>query len=44
MKITHQQTSKPNKSWIKQDFTCVVTFVALGVWVVINYFDNVVLD
>jgi hypothetical protein len=41
MKLTNQQTNKPNKSWIKTIFTFVVTFAALGVWVMINYFDDV---
>jgi hypothetical protein len=38
---TNQQTNKPTNQQTKQDldqtrFTFVVTFVALGVWVVIN--------
>jgi hypothetical protein len=44
MTITYQENNKPNKKWIKTRFTFVVTFVALGVWVVINYLNNVVLD
>jgi hypothetical protein len=44
MKISQQQNNKPNKSWIKTRFIFVVTLVALGVWVVINEFDNVVLN
>jgi hypothetical protein len=39
--ILYQQT----KQELDQTrFTFVVTFVALGVWVVINYLNNVVLD
>jgi hypothetical protein len=38
-KPKNQQINKPNKSWIKKRFTFVVSFVALGVWVVINKLD-----
>jgi hypothetical protein len=41
MTITHQQNNKTTNQQTKQEldktrFTFVVTFVALGVWVVIN--------
>jgi hypothetical protein len=41
MTITHQETKKPTNQQTKQEldqtrFTFVVSFVALGVWVMIN--------
>jgi hypothetical protein len=41
MTITHQEIKKPKNKQTKQEldqtrFTFVATFVALGVWVVIN--------